>query len=64
MQNEKIITNKDSIRPLTEVVQRQSERLRALISQVLEITTMNKISLQKEEYSIHHLLERSYWITG
>lgn len=57
MQNEKIITNKDSIRPLTEVVQRQSERLRILISQVLEITTMNKISLSKEEHSIHHLLD-------
>ena len=57
MQNEKIISNKDSIMPLTEVVQRQSERLRVLISQVLEITTMNKIPLQKEEQSIHHLLE-------
>lgn len=57
MQNEKIISNKDSIKPLTEVVQRQSERLRALISQVLEITTMNKIPLQKEEHSIHLLLE-------
>ena len=57
MQNEKIISNKDSIMPLTEVVQRQSERLRALISQVLEITTMNKIPLQKEEHSIHHLLD-------
>jgi len=53
----KIISNKDSIMPLTEVVQRQSERLRALISQVLEITTMNKIPLQKEEHSIHHLLD-------
>ncbi len=57
MQNEKIISNKDSIRPLTEVVQRQSERLRALISQVLEITTMNKIPLKKEEHSVHGLLE-------
>jgi two-component system phosphate regulon sensor histidine kinase PhoR len=57
MQNEKIISNKDSIRPLTEVVQRQTERLRTLINQVLEITTMNKIPLQKEEQSIHRLLE-------
>lgn len=57
MQNEKIISNKDSIRPLTEVVQRQAGRLRALISQVLEITTMNKIPLRKEEQSIHLLLE-------
>jgi len=57
MQNEKIITSKESLIPLTEVVQRQAERLKILISQVLEITTMNKISLQKEEYSLHHLLE-------
>jgi len=57
MQNEKIISNKESIRPLTEVVQRQTERLRTLINQVLEITTMNKIPLQKEEQSIHRLLE-------
>ena len=57
MQNEKIITSKDSLVPLTEVVQRQAERLKILISQVLELTTMNKISLQKEEYSLHPLLD-------
>ena len=57
MQNEKIISSKESLIPLTEVVQRQSERLKILISQVLEITTMNKISLQKEEYFLHHLLD-------
>ena len=57
MQNEKIISSKESIRPLTEVVQRQAERLRILISQVLDITTLNKISLQKEEYSVHLLLD-------
>jgi two-component system phosphate regulon sensor histidine kinase PhoR len=57
MQNEKIISSKENIRPLTEVVQRQAERLRILISQVLDITTLNKISLQKEEYSVHLLLD-------
>ena len=57
MQNEKIITNRESLVPLTEVVQRQADRLKILISQVLEITTMNKISLQKEEYYLHHLLD-------
>jgi len=57
LQNEKIISNKDNIRPLTDVIQRQSDRLRALFSQVLEITTMNKVTLQKEEYSIHLLLD-------
>jgi two-component system, OmpR family, phosphate regulon sensor histidine kinase PhoR len=57
MQNEKIISSKESIKPLTEVIQRQSERLKMLISEVLQITTMNKISLRREEYSIHHLLD-------
>lgn len=57
MQNETILSNKESLRPLTEVVQRQAERLKILISQVLQITTLNKISLKKEEYSIHHLLD-------
>lgn len=57
MQNEKIITSPENLQPLTEVVHRQAERLKMLISQVLDITTLNKISLHKEEYSIHHLLD-------
>ena len=57
MQNEKIITSRENIKPLTEVVQRQAERLRVLISQVLQITTMNTITLQKEDHSIHLLLD-------
>ena len=57
MQNEKILSCKESIIPLTEVVQRQADRLKVLIGQVLDITTMNKIVLQKEECSVHHLLD-------
>ena len=57
MQKEKIISNPAHLRPLIEVVQRQSLRLQALISQVLDITTLNKISLNKEEYSLHLLLD-------
>jgi len=57
MQNEKIITNRESLLPLTEVVQRQAERLKMLIGQTLEITTMNKLSLQLEKRSVHHLLD-------
>jgi two-component system phosphate regulon sensor histidine kinase PhoR len=57
MQNEKIISSRENIQPLTEVVQRQAERLRMLISQVLDITTLNKISLNKEVFSIHNLLD-------
>lgn len=57
MQKEKILSNKESLRPLTEVVQRQAERLKVLISQVLDITTLNKIPLKREDYSLHHLLD-------
>ena len=57
MQNEKIIGNKLSLFPLTEVIKRQSERLKMLISQVLDITTMNQITLHKKERSLHHLLD-------
>jgi len=57
MQNDKILSNKDSLLPLTEVVQRQAERLKTLISQTLGITTMNKLFLHVERSSVHHLLD-------
>ena len=57
MQSEKILANKESLLPLTEVVQRQAERLKTLISQSLQITTMNSLSLHQEARSAHHLLE-------
>jgi len=38
-------------------VQRQAERLKMLIGQTLEITTMNKLSLQLEKRPVHHLLD-------
>jgi two-component system phosphate regulon sensor histidine kinase PhoR len=57
MQNEKIIISKESLLPLTEVIQRQSARLKMLISQVLDITTMNQVMLDKKNYSLHNLLD-------
>jgi two-component system, OmpR family, phosphate regulon sensor histidine kinase PhoR len=57
MQSEKVISTREKVQPLTEVIQRQAERLRTLISQVLDITTMNRISLSREEFAIHNQLE-------
>ena len=58
LQNEKIAYNRENLRPLTEVIQRQSDRLKTLISDVLDLTTMsNRIVLKKSEYSVHQLLE-------
>jgi two-component system phosphate regulon sensor histidine kinase PhoR len=57
LQNEKIAGNPESVQPLTEVIQRQSDRLKSLIGQVLDITTMNQVALKKEPRSVHHLLD-------
>jgi len=57
MQNEKVISTREKVQPLTEVIQRQADRLKILISQVLDITTMNRISLSKEEFAVHNQLE-------
>jgi len=57
MQNEKVIASRESLQPLTEVIQRQAERLKTLISQVLDITTMNRITLEKQDLYLHHLLD-------
>jgi len=57
LQNEKIVESRENIRPLTEVIQRQSDRLKILIGQVLDVVSVNKINLNKKEHSVHHLLE-------
>jgi two-component system phosphate regulon sensor histidine kinase PhoR len=57
MQNEKLVQSKESLQPLNDVIQRQSERLRTLINQVLDITAMNKIQLVREDLSIHAQLD-------
>ncbi len=57
LQNEKIIEKKDNIRPLTDVIQRQSDRLKTLIGEVLDIVTTEKIRLQKKDYAVNDLLD-------
>jgi two-component system phosphate regulon sensor histidine kinase PhoR len=57
LQQEKIAASPETVQPLTEVIQRQSERLKKLIGQVLDITTMNQVIVKKELHSVHHLLD-------
>jgi two-component system phosphate regulon sensor histidine kinase PhoR len=57
LQNEKIIDKKQNIRPLADVIQRQSERLRTLIDQVLGLVATNKLVLNKKDHSLHDLLD-------
>lgn len=57
LQNDRIIDKKDNIHALSGVIQRQTSRLQKLFGQVLELTTLNELSLQKEEYALNSLLD-------
>jgi two-component system phosphate regulon sensor histidine kinase PhoR len=57
LQNGKIIENHSNIAPLTDIIQRQSDRLRNLFEQVWNITNTQHLQLQKEEHSLHLLLD-------
>ncbi|HEX7845976.1 MAG TPA: HAMP domain-containing sensor histidine kinase [Chitinophagaceae bacterium] len=57
LQNEKIIEKKENIGPLTDVIQRQSDRLRMLIDEVLDIVATDKITLDKKDYHVNDLLD-------
>lgn len=57
MQNEEIITDKNNVRSLIEVVDRQAQRLKVLVSQVLDITQLNKDQLDKCDLDVQALLK-------
>ncbi|MGN6439816.1 MAG: sensor histidine kinase [Agriterribacter sp.] len=57
LRNEKITDRKQNIISLADVIQRQAARLQKLVSQVLDVTSLNQLTLHKEQYSLHALLE-------
>ncbi len=56
MQNDTILADPDNIKPLTKIIERQSLRLQKLFDQVMDITTMDSTSLQKEPCELNQLL--------
>jgi two-component system phosphate regulon sensor histidine kinase PhoR len=58
LQNDRILEKKENIRPLTDVIQRQSDRLKILIGEVLDIASPGKIRLEKKTYSINRLVDQ------
>jgi two-component system phosphate regulon sensor histidine kinase PhoR len=52
IQLDKIIEDKNKIKPLTEVIKRQSERLQHLINQVIDITQINHQQLKFQDLSL------------
>lgn len=59
LQNEKMISNKENIQSLTDVIDRQSGRLKMLINQVIDITRTSTLQLDKKQYSLHLLLDET-----
>lgn len=57
LQNERILEKKENIAPLTDIISRQTSRLKTIFSQVLDITVMNNATLKKESYFLGDLLE-------
>ncbi|WP_316820579.1 HAMP domain-containing sensor histidine kinase [Pedobacter gandavensis] len=57
IRNKEIIGDQAKVYPLTEVIQRQTQRLQTLINQALDISQMNKHTTEKEIYEIGSLLE-------
>jgi len=57
LQNKTIAADGKNIASLTAVIQRQTDRLQALINQALDITSMSKENLEKTEYDLNKLLQ-------
>jgi two-component system phosphate regulon sensor histidine kinase PhoR len=57
LQKDKINAQKENILSLTKIIERQSQRLKTLFERILDITTMNKFTLNKKEYILGNLLD-------
>lgn len=56
IQNEKILDNKMAIRSLSDVIERQSHRLKLLFGQVLDLATVDKLFVQKKPHHLNMLV--------
>lgn len=57
LQNEKIMEDRERVMSLTAVINRQSQRLKTLFNQVLDLTLMDASNLQLEEVVLEDFLE-------
>lgn len=56
IQNAKILDNKMAIRSLSDVIERQSHRLKLLFGQVLDLATVDKLFVQKTPHHLNMLV--------
>ncbi|WPV68316.1 HAMP domain-containing sensor histidine kinase [Chitinophaga sp. LS1] len=56
IQNERVLENKTAIRSLSDIIERQSQRLKLLIGQVLDIATIDNLYVQKGPEDLNVLI--------
>ncbi|HJT72406.1 MAG TPA: HAMP domain-containing sensor histidine kinase, partial [Chitinophaga sp.] len=56
IRNAKVLDNKIAIRSLSDIIERQSQRLKLLISQVLDIAAIDKLFVQKKPHDLNILV--------
>ncbi|WP_072358311.1 sensor histidine kinase [Chitinophaga sancti] len=56
IQNERVLENKTAIRSLSDIIERQSQRLKLLIGQVLDIATVDQLYVQKSPEDLNVLI--------
>ena len=57
LQNQEITAKRENIKPLTEIIKRQTDRLQSLINQALDITSMNTDNIEKSPHDLNQLLQ-------
>jgi two-component system, OmpR family, phosphate regulon sensor histidine kinase PhoR len=57
LQNERVMDNKSAIRSLSDIIERQSHRLKLLIGQVLELADIDKLFIQKRPQQLQVLVQ-------
>ncbi|HVI48656.1 MAG TPA: HAMP domain-containing sensor histidine kinase [Chitinophaga sp.] len=55
LRNEKTLGNKEAVQGLSDIIGRQSDRLRQLIGQVLEVATINRLQISRQRCNLHQL---------
>lgn len=57
LRNQEITAKRENIKPLTEIIKRQTDRLQSLINQALDITSMNTDNIEKSPHDLNQLLQ-------
>lgn len=58
IQNERVLENRETVRSLSEIIQRQSERLKLLFGRVLDLGTIDRLYVQRQPQELNALVQQ------